>query len=468
MPERGQNSVQGRCPTCSQLVTLTIGERTELVECPSCRHRGMGSAFGDRETALPVIVVAVEAKAPTRVAAARAPSPAPDEQRTHLILGKGPVPRAAEEERTHLLLDATDLKDEPGTQLSIAEKMSSVTPAALRFGSWVDDLMRDRWQLTLAVFAAVFGILAPCLDYWREDPDSTATELGSWALLLGMVVFAIAWSSKLRDEEGRFDLTLARVRFKASLRLLLEDIEESDHSPRHLKLLLVGQFLALLALAGLIGAAALSLVRQLFDWPDPPSVFRLLSAVVLLGAALLMRGASRSGRVAPAPEDLGESVQAAMKLPAIVDLAEPLAPSLIGENTLFHRILVALSQWGERTWPDEPGYHAALERHFQRHLPGSKIERGKWLGRSRRDGLADIVIDDLVLLEVQLGFWKASAERAAARMNDHARTWPGKPMILTVFEAPREAVFESSVTPALVELHRRYPTLTARMPSRKR
>jgi hypothetical protein len=167
------------------------------------------------------------------------------------------------------------------------------------------------------------------------------------------------------------------------------------------------------------------------------------------------------------PDDESESVAAATQLSPIVDLAEPLPTSFIGENTSLHRTLIALSQWPARQWPDESAYQLALERHFRRRMPQARIEREKWMGRTRRDGLADIVIDDTVLIAVKHGFRKASADRAIEQMRRYARTLPGKPMILTVFDAPREAVFESAATPALFDLHRRHSVLTARMPTRR-
>ena len=108
---------------------------------------------------------------------------------------------------------------------------------------------------------------------------------------------------------------------------------------------------------------------------------------------------------------------------------------------------------------------AALERHFQRHLPASRIKRAKWLGRTRADGIAGIVIDDMVVIDVARGFAPESAARALARLSDVGRTWRAKPMILAIFEAPREAVFQSAATASLIELHDRYPMLTVRMPT---
>jgi hypothetical protein len=107
---------------------------------------------------------------------------------------------------------------------------------------------------------------------------------------------------------------------------------------------------------------------------------------------------------------------------------------------------------------------AALERHFQRHLPASQVEREKWLGSTRDDGVASLVIDDIVLIEVARHFAPAGAARALARVSDLAPRWPAKPIILAIFDAPREAVFQSAATSSLVYLHDDYPLVTVRMP----
>jgi hypothetical protein len=166
-------------------------------------------------------------------------------------------------------------------------------------------------------------------------------------------------------------------------------------------------------------------------------------------------------------EELGESVAAAKRQAPLVDLSDSLPPSFIEGHTTLHRIMIALSQWRQMPWPDQAGYRAALERHFQHHLPACRIEREKWIGRSRGHGIADFVIDDMVLIQVTHGFGPAISARAVAQLNDLGRTWAGKPMILAIFDAPHEAVFQSAATLSLVELHDRLPLVSVRMPAQQ-
>jgi hypothetical protein len=153
------------------------------------------------------------------------------------------------------------------------------------------------------------------------------------------------------------------------------------------------------------------------------------------------------------------------ELPPILDLTEPLPAPFTGGTTILHRTLVALSQWRPHGWPNEAAYRAALERHLQRHLPHCTVERERWVGRLRRDGIIDIVVDGLVVIGVKHGFHDACAERAIAAMRSYARAWSGKPMILAIFDAPRAAVLEGPRGASLVALHKELALVTVRMPT---
>ncbi|HTV21127.1 MAG TPA: hypothetical protein VMG12_20720, partial [Polyangiaceae bacterium] len=223
----------------------------------------------------------------------------------------------------------------------------------------------------------------------------------------------------------------------------------------------------LVGLAGLILCAGFAVISALLGSSDRATGIAFTSGLALLVGVSTAQFARRASVVAPAPDELGESVSAARSLAALVDLSEPLPPSFIDGHTPLHRILIALSQWRAGSWPDDASYLAALERHFQRHLPASQVEREKWLGPARSDGIASLVIDDIVLLEVVRDFTAAAAARSLARVSDLLPRWPAKPMILCIFDAPRAAVFQSAATSSLVNLHDDYPLLTVRMPEHR-
>jgi hypothetical protein len=560
MLDGAANPIRGRCPTCSQLVTLPSEARAQTVECPSCRQQALGRVFNDLETPLAVIAVSRSAPPSARRSSEAAvfdldiqgvatpKSVAPDEARTHLMLGPvdragaggrsatassraalppksvapdeartqlivGPIDRAgggvrhsaapaskpaastpvaatssaatssaavtnagaparvkrgSEEERTHLLLDPLDLKEEQETALSrTVDRLGGVARPVLRLSLRLDELLRGRRRALLTVLAVACGVVPPVLDYLLDDPASTVSVFASFAALFVLAAFALAALIELRTDDGRWDLAVLPIRVQTAFRRLGEDLQEYGRSPRYLKLLLSGELVAVLGAITLAWVSSRSVVRLLLDLPDPASVLRLLAgAVLLLGVLLVRRALSLAPAAAPGPQDLAECAAAATQLAPIIDLCEPLPPSFVGEDTRLHRVLFALSEWRAPAWPDEASYRAALERHLQRHLPNSRIERDRRNGPTPSAAHAHLIVDDLVLVEVKHGFRKPSAERAIAQMSAHALTWPGKPMVLAIFEAPRETIFESTATPALLELHERLPLVTARMRAR--
>jgi hypothetical protein len=394
-----------------------------------------------------------------RLAAAPAPPSGDAQQPAEAVKG------ATAEERTRLMLGPITLKDELMVALARAgEKPSWLGEHVRRLGLWLDDRLHDRWSAALALAAVVCGIL-PAL---MEEPSFAASGLTSIGLFVGLVAFAMTWLAKLQNRDGHGDLRAAEARLRAVARLLALDARELERPPPYLRLFFCGQALTLAGLAGLIGASVCSLTSWASGIDDPPSVFRFPSGLLLLLGVPLVHFSARSAIVAPASEELAESVAAATKLAPLVDLADSLPPSFIEGHTALHRILIALSQWRQTPWPDQAGYRAALERHLQRQLPACRIEREKWIGRSRSDGVADLVIDDMVLIQITQGFLPTTAARAVAQLNDLARTWTRKPIVLCIFDAPHDAVFQSAATLSLVELHDRLPLLTIRMPTQSR
>jgi hypothetical protein len=570
MRAEANDSIQGRCPTCGQVVVLSLEARAQLVECPRCGHQGTGVVFVDIGAPLPVVLVhrpgerrpvsgglRRDSASPAQALSGEGASiEAPDEalsdevvsqqatpegdehddamlgetadeaevsdayeaalsrvrrlessggggrdertllmgddrtllmgndrtllmsdERTQLKLDSpisrsearpGPAGRVGDEERTHLLLDPLDLKDARDTPLThVADRLRPVAERILALGRSLDEGLQGRRRAALLTVGVACGILPPIFDYLADDPRSMSSVLASLVVLGGFAAFALAGLAKLRRDDGVWDWQVAGVRAETTLRRLFEDAEQLGRSPRYLKLELGGGLLASLGLTGLALAACRTLVRLGLGESDPPSALRVVSGLLLVGGFLLLRSAERATPIsAPGPAELGECLEAASKLPPIVDLSEPLPSSFVGDDSPLHRIVFALSEWRGRQWLDEVGYRAALERHLQRSLPGMRVERERSIGRSRRGAVADLVVGDLVLIEVKHGFRQRSAERALARLNGLAQSWPDKPIILAIFDASREVVFDGAVTPALVALHDRLPVLTIRLPAR--
>jgi hypothetical protein len=347
------------------------------------------------------------------------------------------------------------------------QKGPSVGRRFAQLGLWIDDVMHGRWPLALLAAAVVCGLLAPFNDETDAAAGSSPSVLPSIALLVGLVAFALAWAGKLPSDGERGWLATALARLQGATRLWRDDVRALERAPRNLRVFALGQLLALAGFAGLVAASGVAVAAALLGASTRATGLAFWSGLGLLIGVSAAQFARRAAVVAPAPDELGESVSAARGLAPLVDLSEPLPPSFIDGHTPLHRILIALAQWRAGSWPDDASYAAALERHFQRHLPASQVERDKWLGPARSDGIAALVVDDIVLIEVARGFEPAGAARALARVGELAPRWPAKPIILALFDAPREAVFQSAATSSLVNLHDDFPLVTVRMPARQ-
>jgi hypothetical protein len=166
--------------------------------------------------------------------------------------------------------------------------------------------------------------------------------------------------------------------------------------------------------------------------------------------------------LSPTPEVTAPAVAL---FPAVLDLSLPLSVPPVQTATPLMQLLEVLSQWEPRSWPNQDSYLAALERHLMRRLGGARIERERLLGQHRAEGVAHLMLDDSILIEVVRGFDAEIAERVTAKLRRFAKIWRGKPALILVFEASRAELTNGKGTPLLEALHESYPMLTVRMPS---
>jgi len=395
-----------------------------------------------------------------RVTAAAAPAArAPSQADRHAA--------ATDDERTRLMLGPVSVRAEhPTLFVRALAQLNRCLPSTLRLSVWLDESLHGRWPWALAGLGASCGFVAPGLDYLVSRGGTTLGPITWLFTLLGLSSLGIARLNALRDDAGLWDPRIVVLRMRAGFALLVESFEQLSSSPRHLRLGLAGQLLALVALAGLAWAGFLAGVRSLLGLEGTLSSLPFLSGLLLLAAVGLLL---RAARTAPTPglflQDFGNCLAAALELPALVDLSEPVPEAFARGTTVLHESVLALANWRPRGWPDEAAYRSALERHLQRQLPGAKIEHERWLGPSRLDGVLDLVINGMIAIGVQRGFGPSSAERAIGQMSGYARAWSGKPMILAIFDASREALLESPHAQPLIDAHRSSGLLTVRMPT---
>ncbi len=466
MPEAAQSPLLGRCPTCGRWVTMPVEARAKKVACPACRYQGAGASFAEIEAPLPVLIIADGGSARDD-----------DEPRTHLVLNPADVQdeeetaeapgSASDDARTRLKLGPLSAgareSRPPGRG---AAWRSRAVPVLLRASVALDEALHGRSRWALAGLALSCGLIAPLLDYFASDGRSTLRGFTLVFVLLAFTGLGVAHLHTLKRDDGQWDPKVARLRIQSAARTFFDSCEQFADSPPHLRQLLIGQALTVVGLTAFAWAGMLSAIRLLFGLLSASTSLPFVGGTLVLAGVAVSYQASRS---APALrfslQESGNALAAAAELPPIVDLNEPLPEPFGGGTTLLHKSLLALVSWPAQQSPDEAAYRAALERHLQRRLPACRVERERWVGRAQSDGIIDLVIDGVVVIGIQRGFQNASAQRAIARMKRYARTWAGKPMILAVFDAPREAVFDSTRAASLNALHKEFALLTVRMPS---
>jgi hypothetical protein len=450
--------------------------------------------------------------APARSAPPRRPSSsrhgaASDDERTHLLLEAADLREEhADNERTHLLLDAADLREEPPSPparpaprsqrqaapdalssdderthlqlgpLSVRPEpaapltralawASRIVPPALRLSVRLDEALHGRWLWVLGAIGVLCGGIAPGVDTIATRGHATLAGFTWLCCTLSLTLLGISRLNSLRDDAGLWDPRLALVRARSRFRLLVEGFEHFDASPRQLRLALIGQALTATGLCSLAWTATIAGLRWLVGLDAAASSLPVLSGLLLLAGVAC---AWQSERSSPRPglflQDFGNCLAAALELPAIVDLSEPLPEPFSRGVTALHECVLALAKWRPRSWPDERAYRFALGLHLQRQLPGAKIECERWMGASRLDGVLDLVVNGMIVIGVQRGFDVSSAERAIGQMSGYARAWSGKPMLLAVFDAPRDAMLDNPHAAPLIAAHEEFGLLTLRMP----
>ncbi|MEY4549557.1 MAG: hypothetical protein RL685_5752, partial [Pseudomonadota bacterium] len=407
-----------------------------------------------------------------------------DEERTHLLLQavdlvedaeaaspsshpplSAPDVLAADEARTRLRVGPLSVPAAAQTPLGRAlAGLGRLVPPALRLSVWLDELLHERWLWALGAIGVICGFLAPSVDYLLSDGTATLGVIGWLCSCVLLALLAVSRLNGLRNDAGQWDPRVLLGRLKASFWLLIESLEHWDRSPRHLRLTLVGEGLLLMGLGGVVWGCGLSTLRL-------PVLGGLLTSLPFLSGGLLLGGIVvlvRALQATPVPavflQDFGNALAATAELPALVDLGEPLPEPFTRGTTALHETVLALARWRPRQWPDESAYRAALARHLERQLPSSKIERERWMGDSRLDGVVDLAINGMIVIGVKRGFDNATAERAIGQMSRLARTWSGKPLLLVVFDAPRDAIVQASMTPPFFDAREQFSLLTLRMP----
>lgn len=317
-----------------------------------------------------------------------------------------------------------------------------------------DALSRGRllWCL-VASSAAAAGALP-----WLDSGARATLRVQLVTLLLA----GILWVARCRPKGGTWQPGDVRKRLRELLATSLLDARSLRSAPKSLRLSIVSRWALAAGLAGLAVSSAVGIAAQWLGYALGPTLAgsSLWSASSVLVSALL----GWALRVQAPPQQLepGDLVLAASEIAPLVDLSQPLeVESLFLDPTLLHLTMEALGTWrAGLLWRTEHDHAAALQRHlWQTHLPQARLERGRWLGQGKDVARADLIVDDSVLIDVQLGLEDADVPRVAERVRRYRRSWGERPIVIVLCPSRDRDAPDAAALESLVALHAAAPVI---------
>jgi hypothetical protein len=285
-------------------------------------------------------------------------------------------------------------------------------------------------------------------------------------LFLSLAV--LAWTSPYWQAEVRLDRFRSwfRAWLKLKLKLLALDVRALPRAPKNLALYLASHWLLRVGLAGLLASGALSLGPQFLGLPiaTPLLGVSLSSAALVAVSALLgwaLRLQPRGGDASP--DALALAVR---EFPALVDASRRLEiDTVFMQPTLLHQVLDLLPSWRDVVrGAGADGYASALQRHLWRGIPRAQIARLRALGSAQADDIAELLIDDAVLVAVHVGIDGTRAHSLAERLRNLARRRGARASVVVLVEARSEVLRQADVVEPLRGLHEALPVVVAVLP----
>jgi hypothetical protein len=163
--------------------------------------------------------------------------------------------------------------------------------------------------------------------------------------------------------------------------------------------------------------------------------------------SLALRLQTQPPRIDPAELEL-----ALREFPAIVELSSPQElESVFLDPTPLHDVMQGLSSWRDSAgWSTAQGCALALQRHLaSRCVPQARLELGRWLGASGAHGKADLVVDDCVLVDFQIGLEREHVPHVIARLQRYRQSWGERPIVVVVLPGAKHAALDSDAIESL-------------------
>jgi hypothetical protein len=216
-------------------------------------------------------------------------------------------------------------------------------------------------------------------------------------------------------------------------------------APKNLRLSLLSRLTRVAGFAVLGLSIALACLELSLGRVAPTVSGACLWGALALFASRLLSLALRL-QTQPVRVDAAELALAQREFSPIVDLSTPQElESVFFDPTPLHQVMAALSSWRDGArWRTPHGCALAFQRHFASRLPAARLELGRWLGTS---GRADLIVDDCVLVDFQIGLERAEVPLLIERLRSYRHPWGARPIVVVML--PRAASVDRDALEAL-------------------
>jgi hypothetical protein len=341
-------------------------------------------------------------------------------------------------------------RSEPQASSGVAPRWSLAEP------------LRTRGIVLSLALATLAGGAGPLLVSISSGETNTV-DLASVSSLFFLSLAVFAWTSPYWHTGVKLDVLRSWLRSWLELKgkLLALDLRALPRAPKNLAIYLASHWLRGVGVAGLLVSGALSFGQQLVGSPvaSPLLGLSLTSAALVTASALLGWALRLQPRCSDAsPDSLALAVR---EFPAIVDASQRLElDTVFMQPTLIHQVLELLPSWRDVVrGAGANGYAAALQRHLWRGIPRARIERQRTTAQP--DDIAELVIDDAVLIAVQVGIDRTRAHALVERLRSQARRRGAHASVVVVVEAQAEALLHADVAEPLRSVHEALPVVIA-------
>jgi hypothetical protein len=313
----------------------------------------------------------------------------------------------------------------------------------------LDTRLRGRLLWGAGAVAATSGAALPLLE--SGDASLGAIRAASWLSFTALSVTGFLWAARGRPKLHHWTLGGVREQLLDSLRSSLRDLLALGPAPKNLRLSLLSRLARVAGFAGLGLASALACLELSLGRLAPTLSGACLWGASSLFASQLLSLALRL-QTQPARVEASELELALREFPPVVDLSTPQElESVFLDPTPLHDVMHGLSSWRDSgSWSSARGCALSLQRHLaSRCLPQGRLDLGRWLGARGADGKADLVVDDCVLVDFQIGLERDQVPHVIERLRSYRQAWGERPIVVVVLPGASGRVVESGAIASL-------------------